>query len=88
MVSYSASLVRRFLENIHLLFYLIMTIGSVVLTSSIYIVAILAFDIRPISSAFSLFDLCACNKSLVVCPNVRCGEGGEVFILEIIMGDC
>ena len=56
MVSYAASLIRRFLDDLHFPFYLRMIIGSVVLTSSISIVAIIEFYICTISSDFSLFD--------------------------------
>ena len=55
MVSNSDALMRSLLGNLHLPFYLSMTIGIVVLTSSVYIGEILAFVIRPISSNFSLF---------------------------------
>ena len=55
-MSYAAALMRRFLYDIHLLLYLRITIGSVVLTSSIYIGTILAFAVLSISYDFSLFD--------------------------------
>ena len=55
MVSYASALMRRFLDSIHLPLSLRMTIGSVVLTSYISMGAIIAFSVRPISSAFYLF---------------------------------
>ena len=55
-VSYAAALMMRHLSDLHLPFYLGITIGLVVLNSSISIVAILAFDIHQILSDFYLFD--------------------------------
>ena len=55
-VSYSADLIRSFLDDIPLPFSLGMSIGSVVITYSISIGTILAFGICPVSSALSLFD--------------------------------
>ena len=55
-MSYAAALMRRCIYDIHLPLYLRITIGSVVLTSSVYIGTILASALLSISYDFSLFD--------------------------------
>ena len=55
-MSYADALMKRLLDALHLPFSLSMNSGSVVLTASISIGGKLTFSIRPISSAFSMFD--------------------------------
>ena len=56
-VSYAVSLMLKLLDNLPLPFSFSINIGSVVLTYYISIGAILAFDLHPISSPFSLFEI-------------------------------
>ena len=84
-MSYAYSLISRFLDDIHRPFSLIMTIGSVVLTSSISIGAILAFDIYPISSAFSLVDCLIPARQAWRLVSMSGGERGEGICVFLIM---
>ena len=85
-LSYEATLMRKLLDNQPLPLSLSMNTGSVVLNSSISIVAILYFDIGPISSTFSLFDWWVLARQVwwfVPIPlREREGGGGEGVFLK------
>ena len=77
IVSYASALMRMFLGNIPLPFYLRMTIGSVFLAYSISIGEILAFSIRPISSPFYMFEIQVTSRQAWWFVTMSSGEGLE-----------
>ena len=79
-VSYSSTLMRIFLANLHLPFFLSITIGSVVLTSSIYIGTIPAFAIRPISSSLYIFDCWVPARQAWCLLQMYSGERGRICV--------